>query len=305
MTSTPVAAQAPRAFDRRHRASTVGLLALVTMFAFEAVAVSLAMPRVADALHGETLYPIAVIGMLTAAIVGMTVGGIWGDARGPAVPLSVGGVGFVVGLLVSGLAGSMEVFVLGRLVQGLGSGLALTSMYVAVSDAYPATLRPRVFSLFATAWVLPSIVGPFVAGGLVDVLGWRSVFLVVAGFALVSTVFVRLALRPSLTTRTKPLVWGRRPFLALAGRVRCRGPARRRSGHRGRQRAAPPGRARSARRHPARAAPRRHACAPGTVSRPWWPRAASSAPPSPASRSSCPSCSSTRAASAPPSAAWS
>ena len=185
------------------------------MFAFEAVAVSLAMPRVADALDGATLYPIAVIGMLTAAIVGMTIGGIWGDARGPALPLSVGGVGFVVGLLVSGLAGSMEVFVLGRLVQGLGSGLALTSMYVAVSDAYPGTLRPRVFSLFATAWVLPSIVGPFVAGGLVDLLGWRSVFLVVAAFALVSTVFVRVALRSSLTTRTKPLVWGRRPLLAL------------------------------------------------------------------------------------------
>ena len=219
MTSTSAASAqgttAPRALDREHRAVTIGLLALVTMFAFEAVAVSLAMPRVAAGLHGETLYPIAVIGMLTAAIVGMTVGGIWGDARGPAVPLAVGGLGFVAGLLVSGFAGSMEVFVLGRLLQGLGSGLALTSMYVAVSDAYPAHLRPRVFSLFATAWVLPSVVGPFVAGSLVDLLGWRSVFLVVAGFALVSTVFVRLALRPYLTTRTHPLVWGRRPLYAL------------------------------------------------------------------------------------------
>jgi MFS family permease len=215
MTSTAAVTGTPAAFDRQHRGTTVGLLALVTMFAFEAVAVSLAMPRVAQALGGETLYPIAVIGMITAAIVGMTVGGIWGDARGPAVPLVVGGLGFVAGLLVSGLAGSMEVFVLGRLTQGLGSGLALTSMYVAVSDAYPAGLRARVFSLFATAWVLPSIVGPIVAGALVDLLGWRSVFLVVAAFALVSTVFVRLALRPHLTTRTKPLVWGRRPFIAL------------------------------------------------------------------------------------------
>ena len=81
---------APRAFDEQHRTITVGLLALVTMFAFEAVAVSLAMPSVARDLGGETLYPIAVIGMLTAAIVGMVIGGIWGDARGASLPVTRG-----------------------------------------------------------------------------------------------------------------------------------------------------------------------------------------------------------------------
>ena len=177
----------PRAFDQQHRAITLGLLALVTMFAFEAVAVSLAMPSVARELDGETLYPIAVVGLLTAAIVGMVVGGIWSDARGASLPILVGGIGFAAGLLVSGFAGSMEVFVGGRLLQGLGCGAALTAMYVAVGDAYPAHLRTRVFSLFATAWVVPSIAGPFVAGALVDLFGWRSVFLVVAGFAVLST----------------------------------------------------------------------------------------------------------------------
>jgi MFS family permease len=219
MTSTPVTAGTPRALDRDHRATTLGLLALVTMFAFEAVAVSLAMPRVAHALDGETLYPIAVIGMLTAAIVGMVVGGTWADARGPGLSLLVGGLGFTGGLLLSGFATSMDEFVLGRLVQGLGSGLALTSMYVAVGDAYPANLRPRVFSLFATAWVLPSIVGPFVAGALVDLLGWRSVFLVVAAFALLSTFFVRITLRAHLLVRDAPLVWGRKPAYATVTAV--------------------------------------------------------------------------------------
>lgn len=205
----------PRAFDRDHRSITVGLLALVTMFAFEAVAVSLAMPSVAHALDGETLYPIAVIGMLTAAVVGMVTGGIWADARGPSLPLLLGGVGFVAGLLMSGAASSMELFVIGRLLQGLGAGSALTALYVAVGDAYPPALRPRVFSLFATAWVLPSIAGPFVAGALVDLLGWRSVFLVVAGFALVCTVFVRATLEPHLRVRAAPIAWGRRPAYAL------------------------------------------------------------------------------------------
>jgi MFS family permease len=204
-----------RAFDQHHRTITLGLLALVTMFAFEAVAVSLAMPSVARDLDGETLYPIAVVGMLTAAVVGMVVGGIWSDARGASLPLTIGGLVFVAGLLVSGFAGSMEVFVGGRLVQGLGCGSAFTAMYVAVGDAYPVHLRTRVFSLFATAWVLPSIAGPFVAGALVDLAGWRSVFLVVAAFAAVSTVGVRASMRGRLAVREAPLVWGRRPLYAV------------------------------------------------------------------------------------------
>ncbi len=216
MTMTTPARQPARALDHEHRSITLGLLALVTMFAFEAVAVSLAMPSVAGELNGETLYPIAVVGLLTAAIVGMVVGGIWSDAHGPGLPITLGGLGFVAGLLVSGFASTMEIFVAGRLLQGLGSGAALTAMYVAVADAFPAHLRTRVFSLFATAWVVPSIAGPFVAGALVDVFGWRSVFLVVAGFAAVSTFVVRAGMGGHLVVRTAPVVWGRRPAYAVA-----------------------------------------------------------------------------------------
>ena len=208
-----------RVLDAQHRVITWGLLALVTMFAFEAVAVSLAMPSVARDLDGETLYPIAVVGLLTAAIVGMVVGGTWGDARGPALPLTIGGAGFVAGLLVSGFAGTIEVFVAGRLLQGLGCGAALTSMYVAVGEAYPAHLRTRIFSLFATAWVLPSIIGPFVAGALVDLLGWRSVFLVVAAFAALSIVLVSGATRRRMPRRDGVLEWGPRPAYAVVTAV--------------------------------------------------------------------------------------
>lgn len=213
------AAPAARALDRHHRAITIGLLALVMMFAFEAVAVSLAMPSVARELDGETLYPISVVGMLTAAIVGMVVGGTWSDARGASLPLTIGGIGFVAGLLVSGFAGSMQVFVGGRLLQGLGGGAALTAMYVAVGDAYPAHLRTRVFSLFATAWVAPSIIGPFVAGALVDLAGWRSVFLVVAAFAVLSTLGVRAPMGRRLAVRHGEVVWGRRPLYAVVAAV--------------------------------------------------------------------------------------
>jgi MFS family permease len=153
--------------------------------------------------------------MLTASVVGLVIGGVWGDARGAGLPITAGGAVFVAGLVLSGFAGSMPVFVLGRLVQGLGGGAALTAMYVAVGDAYVPELRPRIFSLFATAWVLPSIAGPFVAGALVDLVGWRSVFLVVAVFAAGSVVAVRTSLHGLLQLRNEPIAWDRRPLYAV------------------------------------------------------------------------------------------
>src|SRR4051812_13960431 len=119
-TAHPAAPQA-RPLDRHHRLVTVALLALVTGVAYEAVGVGLAMPTVAAELHGTTLYPVAVMGAVPAQVLGLVVGGIWTDARGLRPPTYAGGVVFIAGLLVSGLAGSMPLLVAGRLVQGLGA----------------------------------------------------------------------------------------------------------------------------------------------------------------------------------------
>jgi MFS family permease len=73
--------------------------------------------------------------------------------------------------------------VLARVIQGLGGGLAVVSVYVVLGRAYPDELRPRAFTLLSAAWVLPSIVGPFVAGFLTDHVSWRAVFWLVIPFA--------------------------------------------------------------------------------------------------------------------------
>jgi hypothetical protein len=37
---------------------------------------------------------------------------------------------------------------------------------------YPEHLRRKVFAAFAAAWVIPSLVGPALAGLVVEHLGW-------------------------------------------------------------------------------------------------------------------------------------
>jgi MFS family permease len=48
-----------------------------------------------------------------------------------------------------------------------------------VARVYPDADHPRMFSLFATAWVVPSMVGPAVVGAVAETVGWRWVFLAV------------------------------------------------------------------------------------------------------------------------------
>lgn len=178
-----------------HRTVTAGLVALATLSAFEALAVSTAMPTVAEALDGFSLYAMAFAAPIASSVVGMTIAGRWSDRRGPAPALVWGVVAFVVGVVVAGLAQSMPMLVAGRVVQGIGSGLEIVAMYVVVARAYPALVRPRVFAAFAAAWVVPGIVGPFIAGLVVEHLGWRWVFLAVPALAIPALLAVRPALR--------------------------------------------------------------------------------------------------------------
>ncbi len=162
---------------RGYRTVTWGICALIVFSAFEALAVTTVMPTISAALDGASLYALAFAGPLAAGVVGMVLAGNWSDRDGPRGPLYTSVVLFVAGLAVVGTAPSMAVFLAGRLVEGLGTGALTVALYVVVARAYPPALHPQIFAAFAASWVVPSLVGPLVAGLIAQTLGWRWVFL--------------------------------------------------------------------------------------------------------------------------------
>lgn len=188
----------------RHRALTLGIVSVVLLLAFEATAVNTAMPVAARQLDGLGLYAFAFSGYFTTTLFAMVVSGQWCDRRGPLAPLFTGIAVFGAGLVVAGAAPGMWVFVAGRAVQGLGGGLVIVALYVVVGRAYPERLRPAVFAAFSSAWVLPSIVGPLVAGLVTQHVGWRWVFLAVPVLVLLPLAVMGPALRRS--EREQPAV---------------------------------------------------------------------------------------------------
>ncbi|MGY1619912.1 MFS transporter [Geodermatophilus sp. SYSU D00691] len=166
-----------RLLDREHRLTTAGLVMLVTFIAFEAMAVGTAMPTAVAELDGLAWYAWPFSAFLVASVLGMVVGGDLGDRRGAGVALPWGVAAFAVGLLVAGVAGHMSLFVAGRAVQGFGAGTIAVNLYVIAGLAYEPALRPRLFGAISSAWVLPALVGPLLAGLLTTHASWRLVFL--------------------------------------------------------------------------------------------------------------------------------
>ena len=177
-----------RLFAPEYRAMVVGVVGVVVAVAFEAIAVATAMPVAARELDGLRVYGLAFSVFLTASLLGMVVAGDVSDRRGPVRPFAAAAVTFAAGLLMAGLATEMWVLVLARAVQGFGAGLNIVALYVIVARAFPAALRPRVFSAISSGWILPSLIGPPIAGLLADHVSWRWVFLgvlpLLAGAAL-------------------------------------------------------------------------------------------------------------------------
>lgn len=188
-------AQPRSVFAPALRATSIGLLIVITLIAFEAMAVSAALPTAARAVHGLSAFGWAFTGFLVANIVGMVLSGQLSDSSGPRVPLVAGLSCFIVGLVVSGTATTMAQLVAGRVVQGLGGGLIITAVYVVIGQAYPEVLRPKLFAATSSAWVLPSLIGPVVSGALAQHASWRWVFLGLVPFTVVGALLLLPVLR--------------------------------------------------------------------------------------------------------------
>ncbi len=172
------------------RFTTVGLIVVMTLIAFEFLGVATALPTLVASLHGGRLYAWPITAFSAASAIGSALAGRWADRRGPGMPLLSAISLFCVGLVVAGTAGSMAILLVGRVVQGVGAGAVTVAMYVLIAQAYEKTDRPAMSAVLSGAWVVPSLVGPVVAGFVTVAFGWRWVFLGLVPLLVLGTAFV-------------------------------------------------------------------------------------------------------------------
>jgi MFS family permease len=212
-------------WSAERRGLTLGLVLTITLVATEALAVPTAMPVVAKDLGGLELYGLVFSAFSVGALLGIVVVGALIDREGVVRPFMAGLVLFAIGLTIGGLTPSMPVLIAARFIQGIGGGAIPPVAYVAIGRALPESLRPRMFAMLSTAWVLPGIFGPAVAGFVAQELHWRLVFLgllplIVLPGAMATRALIALHERQSTTGRmTGTLARRTLDGLAVAGGV--------------------------------------------------------------------------------------
>lgn len=158
------------------RAFTAGLVLVITLVAFEAMGVGTALPTIVADLHAQQWYSWPLTTFLAASALGTVLGGRQADTRGAALPLVVALPSFAVGLVIAALAPNMTVLLVARAVQGISGGALIVSLYVLIAQVYPERHRPAAFGALSSAWVVPALFGPLIAGLLTEHASWRWVF---------------------------------------------------------------------------------------------------------------------------------
>jgi MFS family permease len=163
-------------FQGRRGRLTAGLLLLEALIAVESLVVATIMPDVRRELGQVQLYGLAFSASPLATFASIPIAGRAADRYGPSrvLPFMLGV--FALGLIVAGLAPSMPVLILGRLLQGAGAGALYSVSLGTVAKTFPDRLRPRVLALLASMWILPGLVGPPFGALLASTIGWRWAF---------------------------------------------------------------------------------------------------------------------------------
>lgn len=182
-------------FSPERRTFTFGLVLVITLVAFEAMGLATALPTIVADLDAQRWYSWPYTVFMATSALGTVLGGRHSDRTGPSAPLLTALPVFAAGLLLAGAAPNMGVLLVARALQGIGGGAVIVALYVMIARVYPERHRPAAFGALSSAWVVPSLLGPVIAGFLTENLSWRWVFLGLAPFVALGTLLLVPTLR--------------------------------------------------------------------------------------------------------------
>lgn len=96
---------------------------------------------------------------------------------------------FLVGALISGFAPTFAVLLIGRLIQGIGTGLILPMMFAVVLEVFPANKIGSAMGVTALIVMFAPAIGPTLSGFILGALSWRWLFFIFAMVLAIALIF--------------------------------------------------------------------------------------------------------------------
>ena len=181
--SPPSAAVHPDLTPANKRWTMVAVVLGSAVVFLDTSVVNLALPRIGEELSSgrlgvlEAQSYVAYGYFVTLSALLILAGGLT-DYHGRKKMFSYGLVGFAATSLLCGLAPSIELLIVGRVLQGAAGAFVVPGSLSIITATFEGEERGRAFGIWAGASAATSILGPFVGGVLVNTVSWRAAFLV-------------------------------------------------------------------------------------------------------------------------------
>jgi EmrB/QacA subfamily drug resistance transporter len=178
-----------------------GLMVGMFIAAIDQTIVATALPAIVTDLGGIRYLSWIIVGYLLTSTASTPLWGKIGDLFGRRMMFQTAIGVFLIGSLMCGLAPTMLILIVGRLVQGIGGGGLYALCFGIVGDLVPPRQRGKYIGYFAGMFAVAGVIGPLVGGVITDHIGWRWIFTINVPIGIASLVVVALTLHLPSTRR--------------------------------------------------------------------------------------------------------
>ncbi|AUC13259.1 multidrug effflux MFS transporter (plasmid) [Agrobacterium pusense] len=175
--------------------------------------------------------PLSTQHIISLFIFGMAFGELFlgplSDAIGRKKALVLGLCLYAVGTITALLGGSLEIVILGRVLQGMGASGPKIATRAMIRDQFEGDAMARVMSFMFMLFILVPMLAPALGQGLISLAGWRSVFGICLVIALLLGIWLlmrhpetlpaakRIVFRPTLLVRNGGRILSKRRVTLL------------------------------------------------------------------------------------------
>jgi MFS family permease len=174
----------------------------VTLYAVESYITATIAPSIVRDIGGLELFSWMTTLFVAAGVLGSITVATRPKGMGLRTVYIAAALTFGIGSLLCAVAPTMPVLLIGRAVQGYGSGMLSGLAYAFIRFVYPEPLWRRASTLYAAIWGVATVLGPtlgglFAAGGV-----WREAFIILVPLTIIMALSARRLLPDVADDRT-------------------------------------------------------------------------------------------------------
>ncbi|GGM18378.1 MFS transporter [Paraliobacillus quinghaiensis] len=181
------------------------LVIAMFMGAIEGTIVATAMPNIVSDLGGFSLYSWVFSSFLLMQAVTTIIYGKLADLYGRKPIFVIGVVIFLIGSILCGLAPTMTMLIVFRIIQGIGAGAIHPIVSTMVGDMYTIEERAKIQGYLASVWGISSVIGPLLGGFIVQFADWSWIFWMNIPLGIIGLIGVLLFFHEEVTKEKKSI----------------------------------------------------------------------------------------------------